>query len=72
MRANAAPLDILKMMKEAGCVQVEYGFGVNYHYRRQNFNRVRYERQFTASGKNNSYRPNKDLLLCDSVSAQGS
>ena len=26
MRANAAPLDILKMMKASGCVQVEFGF----------------------------------------------
>lgn len=26
MRANAAPLDILKMMKKSGCVQVEFGF----------------------------------------------
>jgi len=26
MRADAAPLDILSLMKEAGCVQVEYGF----------------------------------------------
>ncbi len=26
MRADAAPLDVLKMMKNAGCVQIEYGF----------------------------------------------
>ena len=26
MRANSAPLDILKMMRKAGCIQVEYGF----------------------------------------------
>ena len=26
MRANAAPFDILEMMKNAGCVQVEFGF----------------------------------------------
>ncbi len=26
MRANAAPFDVLKMMKDSGCVQVEFGF----------------------------------------------